>query len=438
VNPMAAGSSDGVPLPPALEAWLDGLLSDPQGLREVLNRLHEIGCRAWLVGGCVRDALSDVAGYDVDLAVDLEPADLLTAFGARAKDTGADFGTVTLLAANGALYQATTLRIDGIYLDGRRPTNVEHTTNLSEDLARRDLTINAMAVDPRGRRLVDLHGGRRDLEEGVLRAVGNATERLQEDALRILRVYRFAAQARTDGGRWRVERALREALASSASRLHLVAQERVWHELQRLLRGQHALHVLWMMHEDGVMQKVLPQANLATSGLAHFSFQDDDGRAEGYLALLLADLNKDEVTACLRALTAPRRVTERVIRLHRSLDHAPPTRPSEVRLLHHRWRGDVHLHVSTARSRDALRGGRAWDDADDLIQSTPSARKPEPLLDGHAIMAATGLTKGERLGRLKTWLHRIQIEQDVTEESVMLGHLGRLPWNGPFEEWPGL
>ena len=442
---MSGGMEDAAPLPAPLEAWLDTLLQDPDDLRDVLNRLDGIGCRAWLVGGCVRDALSHQPVYDVDLAVDLEPADLLAAFGDRAKDTGAEFGTVTLLAANGAPFQATTLRIDGTYVDGRRPASIELTTDLAKDVARRDLTINAMAVDPARRCLIDLHGGQRDLNDGVLRAVGRASERLHEDALRIMRVYRFAAQAREDGSAWRIEASLRRALAATSDRLSMVAMERVWHELQRLLRGEHAPRVMWMMHEDGVLDKVLPDANLSTSGFAHFPHPRVDtgtgrgeGRVEGRLSLLLADLDGRAVTACLRKLTAPRKVIDRVARLHRSLAEPPPTTPAEVRLLHHRWQGDLPLHVNTALSRDIALGGTGWEGALDMIEATSPARMAEPLLDGHTIMAHTGLSKGERLGRLKTWLHRIQLEQDVVDEGVMLGHLGRLPWNGPVASWPRL
>ena len=202
---------------------------------------------------------------------------------------------------------------------------------------------------------------------------------------------------------------------------------------------------MWMMHEDGVLEKVLPDANLSTSGFAHFPHPRVDtgtgrgeGRVEGRLSLLLADLDGRAVTACLRKLTAPRKVIDRVARLHRSLAEPPPTTPAEVRLLHHRWQGDLPLHVNTALSRDVALGGTGWEGALDMIEATSPARMAEPLLDGHTIMAHTGLSKGERLGRLKTWLHRIQLEQDVVDEGVMLGHLGRLPWNGPVASWPRL
>ena len=145
-------------LPPHAETWLDDLMAAPDGLREVVNRLFALGSRVWLVGGCVRDVLANRgrAPHDVDLAVDVEPAVMLEGFGSMAIDTGSAFGPVTL-KASGAVepFQATTLRIDGTYVDGRRPEGVELVTDIALDLARRDLTINAMAIDLETHQLID-------------------------------------------------------------------------------------------------------------------------------------------------------------------------------------------------------------------------------------------------------------------------------------------
>ena len=185
-------------------------MAAPDGLREVVNRLFALG--RWLVGGCVKDVLANRgrAPHDVDLAVDVELAAMLEGFGAMAIDTGSAFGTVTL-KASGAVepFQATTLRIDGTYVDGRRPEGVELVTDIALDLARRDLTI-AMAIDLETHQLIDLRRTQRPSRRR-LRAVGMADERLEEDALRVLRVYRFAASP-PHHANWTVDGPLRTAL----------------------------------------------------------------------------------------------------------------------------------------------------------------------------------------------------------------------------------
>ena len=137
---MVGGGGDALSssLPPHVEVWLDGILAAPDGLREVVDKLQTLGSNVWLVGGCVRDLLAEKgrAPHDVDLAVDVEPAVMLEGFGAMAIDTGSAFGTVTLKASGGGEpFQATTLRIDGTYVDGRRPEDVELVTDIALDLA---------------------------------------------------------------------------------------------------------------------------------------------------------------------------------------------------------------------------------------------------------------------------------------------------------------
>lgn len=432
------GEVAGLPLPPQVEAWLDGVLGVENGLAEVLHRLHAIGCRTWLVGGCVRDVLGGAsrAPHDVDLAVDMEPAQLLEAFGSRAKDTGSTFGTVTLLALNGEPFQATTLRIDGTYIDGRRPEHVEHTTELTDDLRRRDLTINAMAIDPVQRVLFDHHGGAEDLDNAVLRAVGAPSLRLQEDALRILRVYRFAAGRAPQGAKWRIESSLRRALMAERDGLQRVARERIWHEFFRLLCAPEAWHALWMMHEDGTLPLVLPEGALAGSGIDVLDGEEGENAGMERLTLLLAAEDEGRIPVLLRELTAPRRTIERVRKLHRGLLQEPPRSAAQIRLMKHRWGEAWTSHVRVAQAFETANGGEAWASASSQIHETPEARAPEALLDGLMIMEATGLQKGERLGRLKEWLHRVQIERDIDTSSTMLDVLCGIQWSGPFEAWP--
>ena len=160
--------------------------------RLVISRINEKG-RAWIVGGWVRDSLSGLMPTELDLATTLTPRDVQAIF-PRSIMTGEKFGTaiVRIDDSEKASYhcEVTTLRADGGYGDGRRPDNVVFGQEIEADLARRDFTINAMAVDYSGR-LIDPFGGLDDLQEGLLRTVGSAEERIGEDGLRVLRAFRF-------------------------------------------------------------------------------------------------------------------------------------------------------------------------------------------------------------------------------------------------------
>ena len=170
---------------------MDVQIQIPEQVNYILSRLNEAGYEAFVVGGCVRDALLDREPHDWDITTSALPSQVKEIFG-RTIDTGLKHGTVTVMKG-GEGYEVTTYRVDGVYEDGRHPKEVTFTPNLREDLQRRDFTINAMAYGVK-EGLVDLFGGRQDLENGVIRAVGDPMQRFSEDALRIMRAVRFSAQ----------------------------------------------------------------------------------------------------------------------------------------------------------------------------------------------------------------------------------------------------
>lgn len=202
----------------------------PGHVGEVLETLAAAGHEAWCVGGCVRDSLSGRTPEDWDVTTSALPEETMVAFGARALPTGLRHGTVTVKTAGGPV-EVTTYRIDGDYRDHRHPENVTFTRSLEEDLARRDFTVNAMALGPGGE-LRDPFGGRRDLEEGVLRCVGDPDRRFQEDALRILRGLRFSAVLGLE-----IQAETAAAMEKNRAFLGEIAPERIQTELVKLLRG---------------------------------------------------------------------------------------------------------------------------------------------------------------------------------------------------------
>lgn len=209
----------------------------PSPVREILETLEAAGHRAWCVGGCVRDALLGRIPEDWDVTTAARPEETMALFGDRAVPTGLRHGTVTVRTAAGGV-EVTTLRRDGAYRDHRRPESVEFTDSLEEDLRRRDFTVNAMAADLAG----DLHdplGGRADLAAGVLRCVGDPDRRFDEDALRILRGVRFAAQMG-----FAVDPDTAAAIHRNRELLGDIAPERIWTELKKLVTGARAAEVL--------------------------------------------------------------------------------------------------------------------------------------------------------------------------------------------------
>ncbi len=214
----------------------------PQALY-IIETLNQKGFEAYVVGGCVRDSLLGKTPQDWDITTSASPQEVKAIFG-RTVDTGIAHGTVTVMRG-GEGYEVTTYRIDGEYEDGRHPKSVVFTTKLAEDLRRRDFTINAMAYH-HGEGLVDLFHGISDLEERRICCVGNAMDRFQEDALRILRAIRFSAQLGFD-----IEPETAAALKALAPNLARVSKERIQMELTKILESPNPGHIK-MVFSQGI------------------------------------------------------------------------------------------------------------------------------------------------------------------------------------------
>ena len=218
-----------------------------------LNVLEKGGFEAWLVGGCVRDALLGRPCSDIDIASNAHWQDVQRLFagsGFATHETGVAHGTLTVIV-NGQPFEITTFRCDGSYKDSRHPDSVRFVSSIEEDLARRDFTINAMAYHPE-RGLADPYGGKRDLEHGIIRAVGNPKKRFDEDALRILRACRFSAQLG-----FGIEDDTYKGMVYNKGLLYKVSVERVVHELDRLLLGDYAGRAL--VDTVDALSAVLPE-----------------------------------------------------------------------------------------------------------------------------------------------------------------------------------
>jgi tRNA nucleotidyltransferase (CCA-adding enzyme) len=229
----------------------------PAAVLGVLARLRSGGHQAYLVGGAVRDVLLERAGGAWDVATDLPPDQVMGRFG-HVVPIGVRHGTVMIIE-DGLAFECTTLRREGDYSDARRPDQVVYTDDPLADLARRDLTVNALAFDPEGGELLDPHGGARDLERRALRAVGDPLARFREDALRPLRVARLAATLEMEP-----TPDLRAALAAialpgSGVQVAAVSAERVREEIGRMLTAPRPSRGLEILREAGLLAVWLPE-----------------------------------------------------------------------------------------------------------------------------------------------------------------------------------
>ena len=226
------------------------LIHLPEEVKVILHTLQGAGCEAYAVGGCIRDSLLGRTPDDWDITTSARPEETKALF-EKTIDTGIQHGTVTVMR-HGRGYEVTTYRVDGEYEDGRHPKEVTFTASLEEDLKRRDFTVNAMAYNEEDG-LVDLFGGRQDLERKIIRCVGEANERFEEDALRIMRAVRFSAQLG-----FTIEERTKEAIRGHADRLRQVSAERIQMELTKLVTSPNPdfLRIAW---ETGITAVVLPE-----------------------------------------------------------------------------------------------------------------------------------------------------------------------------------
>lgn len=222
----------------------------PEDVQCIIETLEKAGYEAYAVGGCVRDTLLGRTPGDWDITTSAFPVQVKQIF-RRTVDTGIAHGTVTVLLGSSG-YEVTTFRIDGEYEDARHPKEVTFTSRLSEDLKRRDFTINAMAYNQRTG-IVDLFGGREDLDRGVIRCVGDARTRFEEDALRMMRAVRFSAQLG-----FSIEEPTARAISDMVQNLERVSKERIQVELVKLLVSAHPERMR-DLYRMGISRIILPE-----------------------------------------------------------------------------------------------------------------------------------------------------------------------------------
>lgn len=418
----------------SIECALGGMSSAD---KMVLSRLNENGM-AWIVGGWVRDSLSGGNPDDMDIATTLTPEQIKSIF-PRSLMVGASFGTVLVRLdedfEGDSEWQVTTLRTEGDYSDGRRPGTVsfieegEGNNGIFADLSRRDFTINSMAIDSQGR-LLDPYNGLSDLKLGVLKSVGVAEERFEEDGLRVLRAFRFLDAGKM--GIREMDDSLRCGILSSEDFLQGISRERVGMEMTKILTGENVHSIIDQMSSLGVLDRVFEDIHvelppeLSTEYLVN-------------LALLFrnSELSGEDLASKMRDLL----VLSKNDLLEISIMHECRYLNLDVTIESARR---FHAAVPDKRKRLIMgylgKNGIETQKFEELFTSINSKDLVlKPIVDGKRLAIVTGLAPGPRLGKLKGWLHRRQVEEASRTEDEVLRFLSEIDWkSSDYQEWRAL
>lgn len=389
-----------------------------EGAAELLDTLHRAGYAAYVVGGCVRDSLLGLTPHDWDLCTSALPQQVMELFGAqRCIPTGLQHGTVTV-KQSGALYEITTFRTEGTYTDGRHPDEVHFVPDVREDLARRDLTINAMAYNEK-EGLVDPFGGQADLQSGIVRAVGVPRQRFTEDALRILRLYRFAARFG-----FAIDPPTAQAAQELCAHLDCVSVERIEEELAKLLSAPAPAAYL----DKKILLVILPELSSEALAAAKPVVDACPAGAENLpirLAALLYSLGEDGIRRTLKRLRCSNALIEEAAVLVRE---AVPGVPVSLNIYARRLLGKYNLCTvqRIAALGTALQPERAADFAalselaEQLDADGVCCRVSQLAVNGRDLMAA-GVPAGPGIRKvLEALLDGVIREEYPNERQALL------------------
>ena len=451
----------------------------------IVQTLRQRGFQAYLVGGCVRDLLLGREPKDYDVATNAAPQQVMTIF-PETYAVGAQFGVVLVpmpealqardvarnvstgnsdrvdvgVSTHAHAVEVATFRSDIGYSDGRHPDEVRFTQDPREDVARRDFTINGMLLDPVSGEVLDFVGGRKDLEEGIVRAIGDPERRFAEDKLRMLRALRFAARFE-----YTIEPGTFAAIRRLAHEIHVVSRERVRNELTRMLTEGHARRAFLLLDESGLLLEILPEIS-AMKGVQQPPQFHPEGDVFVHTLLLLDNLPQP----CPPALAwgallhdvgkpptfrvAPDRIrfdghaevgvkmaeeicqrlrfsgddSEQVLTLvdnHMRFGHATRMSESTLKKFLRMPRFDQHLALHRADSLASHGNLSTYDFVNEkLVAIPPEKRRPVPLVSGDDLIAA-GYAPGPKFREILEAVEDAQLERRLTSKDSALEFVRR-------------
>ena len=394
------------------------------GAKELVGILHAAGYKAYAVGGCVRDSLLGLVPHDWDLCSSAAPERVIKLFGEKkCIPTGLQHGTVTV-KQNGKLYEVTTFRTENAYTDGRHPDSVDFVPDVETDLARRDFTINAMAYNEE-EGLIDPFGGRTDLKNGVVRAVGEPNRRFEEDALRIMRLYRFAARFGFE-----IDAATDTAARALCSRLDCVSAERILDELTRLLMAQKPGK--WLVPEvfNVILPELEPLAKPECFAKLKQAVDSVPAGEEGFaarVAVLLSAADENSARQALHRLRCSNALLDEVTVLLKERSFCSASERNALRLQARRLLGRLEpptlqrlVWLCCALCPEQSSGFEAlWNEAAELIKENACCRIKQLAVNGHDLIAV-GVRQGPELRSLLSELLELVITEQLPNEREAL------------------
>lgn len=394
----------------------------PKNVENIIGSLEEHGFEGFAVGGCVRDSLLKKTPKDWDITTDALPVDMKKIF-KKTFDTGIAHGTVTVLM-DGVGYELTTYRIDGNYSDGRHPDSVSFSKNLSEDLCRRDFTINAMAYSNK-KGIVDLFDGRKDLQNGVIRAVGDAKKRFDEDALRMLRAVRFAAQLG-----FKIDDDTFAAIREKAKLLSNVSKERIFVELNKSLCGDFAQNIK-MVYTSGLYRYIGKEFAKLDENIYNFYPRKFPNKKHMYWAAFLENIeNVEAVKKILFELKSDNATRNNTYLLVKELKNPLPSSDEDIRWSLHRIGADlfcdyIEILKSDKKNVDILDKIDTIENRYSLILKENHAYEISMLdITGKDLMDL-GISKGPKIGEVLEFLLKKVIENPLNNEKSSLLRLAK-------------
>ena len=434
-----------------------------QQATRVVRELREHGFSAYLAGGCVRDLVLGREPTDYDVATSATPDEVMRIF-PRTYAVGAQFGVVLVPVlrdgpqgerANYAI-EVATFRSDGLYSDGRHPDQVRFSSDARLDVQRRDFTINGLLLDPLTQEVLDYVGGRRDLELGIIRAIGDPYQRFSEDKLRMLRAVRFAARFG-----YQIEKQTLDAVRELAAKIHQVSHERIRDEVLKMLTEGRARRAFELLDETGLLEQVLPEVKKMQGVEQPPQFHPEgdvwvhtlmllEGLPAGCsrtlaLGVLLHDVGKpptfrrapdrirfdqhDEVGTKMaegicRRFRLSNEETDQVCALvanHMRFGAVARMKESTLKRFFRLPQFEEHLELHRLDCLSSHRDLSLYDFAKEKFQTMPAGQiRPAPLITGNDLIAA-GYKPGPRFKELLTAVEDAQLERTITTKEEALG-----------------
>lgn len=405
----------------------------PENVKKILFTLERAGFPAYVVGGCVRDSVLGRKPKDWDITTKALPEDVKKLF-RRTIDTGIEHGTVTIMIGSEG-YEVTTYRIDGAYEDSRRPKEVTFTSDLKEDLRRRDFTINAMAYNPK-EGLVDVFEGIEDSKKKIIRAVGDPRERFKEDALRMMRALRFSAQLG-----YEVEEETKRAIKEMAGDLIKISAERVQVELIKLLESSHP-ETIKDGYLLGITKVILPEFDeLLYSGeqgmkvIKAMKLVPSDKVYR--LAILFGEMGENQANQICRRLKMDNATRKKVVKIIKYQDYELCEDSVSIRKAVFEVGEDIYpylYHVQRARILTGLqKEGNDWSKLEqskityeDIIKRGDCLSLKGLAIDGKDLIAL-GLKPGKEVGKiLYELLDQVLEDQEQNTEERLINQAKRI------------